>query len=125
MDLRVAVRGIGTAGAVGAALLTASLFAAGTASADGAIVIKDSTCGLLDGNGAPTLADLSHAVITPSGNNVLKCSATVTAPASGQAAHFDFTTFASPCETPSGTTNDWMETVSASGQATLTCKVHQ
>jgi len=110
-------------------LLALALLAGGTAlavspaSADGAVVINDQGCGLLDGDGGFAVADSDHAVVTPSGNGVLKCKADVTVPSSGQAAHFDFASTGLLCNTPAGVTDDWRETVSASGQATLTCKV--
>jgi hypothetical protein len=113
-----------------AVLLALAAAAGGTvlvvspASADGAVVIDDAGCGLLDGDGGFAVADSDHAVVTPSGNGVLKCKAEVTPPSSGQAAHFDFGSTGLLCGTPAGVTDDWKETVSASGEATLTCKVH-
>jgi hypothetical protein len=126
-----------------AAALTAAALAAlaavlilPTAKADppadkpGAVVINDQGCGLFDGNGGFAFADSDHVVVTPSGNQHLKCRADVTPPASGKAVHYD--TDNNPfgpgtvCAivTPAGfvTTEDWRETVSASGRATLTCK---
>jgi len=86
---------------------------------DPAIVINDFGCGLMDGDGNFAFADASHAVVTSSGNSTLKCSATV-ANSQGKAVNYnDFL-----CGTPLGLTTDSHETVSASGQATLTCKVH-
>ena len=109
---------IGAVGAFGLAI--------GGATADpggGAVVINDQGCGLLDGNGGFAVADSDHAVVTPSGNGVLKCKADVTPSAAGGAAHFDFASTGLLCGTPAGLTDDWHETVPASGQATLTCKV--
>lgn len=105
----------------GTALVTS---AAGADPGGGAVVINDQGCGLLDGNGGFAVADSDHAVVTPSGNGVLKCKADVTPPSSGQATHFDFGSTGLLCGTPAGVTDDWKETVSASGEATLTCKVH-
>ncbi len=115
----IAVAVLGMATLLGSSVLTDS-----PASAEGAVVINDKGCGLLDGNGGFAVADSDHAVVTPSGNGVLKCKAEVTPPASGHAEHFDFESTGLLCGTPAGTTEDWKEAVSASGQATLTCKVH-
>ena len=95
-----------------------------------AMVISDvGACGLLDGNGRPAVADSSHAVITPSGNESMTCQATVTPPAGGSAVQWDSTNPGSSdgmCGMPDGNggtvpTSNWQETVSADGQATLTC----
>ncbi|GAA4744209.1 hypothetical protein [Flavisolibacter ginsenosidimutans] len=86
---------------------------------NGAFIANDFTCGLIDGDGNFAFADASHTVITSSGNSVLKCSATVPN-STGKAVNYnDFL-----CGTFIGLTTDSHETVSASGQATLTCKVH-
>ncbi len=109
---------------VGLAAVFSGVLPSGPASADSALVINDLGCNLLDGNGGFAYTDSSHAVVTPSGNGVLKCKADVTPPAGGRAAQFDKDNTGLLCSTPAGVTADWRETVSASGQATLTCKVH-
>jgi len=83
-----------------------------------ATITKDFGCGLMDGDGGFTFSDASHSVITSSGNNIVKCSATVVN-SQGKAVNYnDFL-----CGTFLGLTTNSHETVSASGQATLTCKV--
>lgn len=115
---------------VKAAMATASLtvalggiggIGASTALAASAEINKDFSCALFDGNGNLVVTDQSHSVVTQSGNSTLKCSADVTPPRSGQAAHFS----GFGCNTFLGFTNDSRETVSASGKATLTCRVRQ
>jgi hypothetical protein len=107
-----------------AVALLFGVFAAATpANADSpnsAAVISDFACGLYDGNGGFAISDSSHSVVTSSDVSVLKCSATVAPSLSGKAVQYnDF-----GCNTFLGFTIDSRETVSASGQATLTCKVH-
>jgi hypothetical protein len=86
---------------------------------DGAIVINDFGCGLIDGDGNFAFTDISHAVVTPSGNGGLTCRAQVPN-STGKAVIYNNI----PCGTPAGFTTNGRETVSASGQATLTCNVH-
>ena len=93
--------------------------------ADKAIVINDFGCGLFDGNGIATSVDSSHVVITPSGNASMTCQGTVTPPQGGTAVQFDESNKPVPCGIFTGgtplATDNWQETVSADGQATLTC----
>lgn len=93
------------------------------ASTQGAIVIHDGGCSLLDGNGAGVTADSSHAVVTPSGNGVLVCKVKGVPNATGRAVRFDAASTGLSCGTAAGSTQDWHETVSASGNATLVCNV--
>ncbi len=85
-----------------------------------ATVIKDFDCGVIDGDGGFFLTDASLTVITSSGNSILKCSAKGVPNSTGQAVQYDDF----ECGTFIGTTFDSHETVSASGNVTLTCKVH-
>ena len=92
--------------------------------ASGALVINDQGCGLLDGNGGGVSADSDHAVVTPSGNGVLKCKVAGVSNSTGKAVQWSFANTGYSCSTPAGSTTDWHETVSADGNATLTCHVH-
>jgi hypothetical protein len=106
------------AGAVG--LATAG--AASAAPGNGAYIASDFGCGLIDGNDGFAFTDTSHSVINVS-NSVTKCSATVFASVTGHAVVYSG--FGCGVELRDGTfvtTYDSRETVSASGQATLTCK---
>ena len=95
---------------------------AGVASASsGALVIDDFGCGLLDGNGGFTFTTSSHAVITESGNRVLKCSVKGVANSTGKAAHFDYESTGYRCYVRGAVTTNWHNKVSKSGNATLTC----
>jgi hypothetical protein len=91
--------------------------------------ISPGGCDLFDGNGKLGMATgaRTHIVCTPSGNVNAFCKADVTPPSGGTAAHFDNGSTGLPCfiVCPTGTvfTRDWKETVSASGEATLQCKL--
>jgi len=92
------------------------------ASPNAAVHIDNTGCILLDGNGAPTAATADRTVVTSSGNGNLNCTAQVTPSASGHAATFDFASTGLLCSVPGGGfTDKWHETVSASGNATLSC----
>jgi hypothetical protein len=105
-------------------VLVAALLAFGASVALAeAVVIKDLSCLLYDGNGAITFTTQSQSVGTPSanGNAMLSCHAVVPND-TGKAAHFDYESTGVECITIFGSTQNWKETVSASGQATLSCK---
>lgn len=114
-----------------AAATTLFVLAAPLANAAPALVINPAgSCGLLDGNGGFAFTTDTKIIVTQSDNNnsKLTCKATVTPSSAGNAARFDSgSTGGLPCGffTPSGLqlTDQWNETVSASGEATLTCHV--
>jgi hypothetical protein len=103
-----------------------------SAGGKGAVVVKDLDCTLLDGNMTSVPAPGgAQEVITPSGNVSFVCQGTVTPPADGTAIQWDATNMPTTtcCVAGDGTictadTPDWRETISASGQATLTCVVN-
>ena len=91
-----------------------------------AVVISDFRCGLIDGDGHEAIVDASHSVVTSSGNSIFKCSGRV--PNSSHRtvkwnADNDPFPGSGDCLTLAGATSDWQEVVSASGQATVTCKL--
>jgi hypothetical protein len=111
--------------AVAALMLVSGFGRVAAAKADnGAVIINDAGCGLLDGNGGFALADSDHAVITSNGNGVLVCKASGLANDTGTAVRYNFASTGFLCGTPAGATQDWSETVSASGNATLSCHVN-
>jgi hypothetical protein len=97
-----------------------------------AVVIKDGSCTLRDGNGNFVTATQYHKVMTQGPNNTstLKCSVKDVPNDTGKAVRWDFsTTGGGYCGidlTAIGLgfifTDNWEQTVSASGNATLTCK---
>jgi hypothetical protein len=109
----------------------AALIAGGisVAQAAPATVTRTDGCGLLDGNGVPQFATDAKMTTTQSANDnaTFQCRADVTPADSGGAAHFDFDSTGFKCAIPNPEsftdhmTEHWEETVSASGEATLTC----
>ena len=88
-----------------------------------AIVIKDSGCGLLDGNGGFVFTPEEQAVITSSGNSKITCSTQVTPSSTAQGAvHWNFANTGLLCGTFAALTQHWEEVVTPSGQATLSCQ---
>jgi hypothetical protein len=85
-----------------------------------AVVIRDTGCGMLDGDGGFVFTTNTLVVGTPSGNDKLQCRAKVPN-SSGKAVHYDFESTGLICGTFFHITTTWHETVSASGRATLTC----
>ena len=88
---------------------------------DPAVVINDGFCLLFDGDGALVLAEGSHAVITSNGNGKLTCKAKNVANSTGQAVIYNAENTGLPCGTSLGLTDDWHNTVSASGNSSLQC----
>ncbi len=102
-----------------------------------AIVVLNATCGMLDQYGKPTI-DADQAQIVVSYNNdelnnsnvTLKCKVSNISNDSGNAIHWninntvpEFKCEAFVNQNPAGwVTEDWSQTISASGESTLTCK---
>jgi len=100
-------------------LVAISLFC-NMAHADGAIVVNDNQCIILDGNGVEIFPDVDAHNITTSQNSHYICEADVTPPPGGHAVHFDYENTGLTC----GDGNfDWWETVSASGRAVVVCLI--
>ncbi|MGB6992504.1 MAG: hypothetical protein WBG00_04660 [Thermoanaerobaculia bacterium] len=88
------------------------------------IATAESTCILFDGNGDFFLADDVQIVATGNkrGSTKLKCQTKVAPNDKGKAVSFDFdNTNKTICTVNGSPTEDWHETVSSSGKATLTC----
>jgi hypothetical protein len=84
--------------------------------AGGGAVHGDGTCTLLDGAGLVVLGT-RHVVRTPNGRFNDVCSAKGVNNPTGAAVQWDYSNTGLLCD---GST-DWRETVSASGNATITC----
>ncbi len=105
-------------------ILLAAVFAVSTllvswvaASDNAAVVINDLGCAMFDGDGGWAVTDNSHAVVTSNGTGMLTCQAEVPNSTGKAVVYKDL-----GCNTPAGF-GTGRETVSASGQATLTCWV--
>lgn len=92
------------------------------ARAEGAIVINDGHCGLLDGDGGFALGDV-HSVTNSGGVTNYTCSAKKVNNQNRKSVDYNFGNTGLPCMTQSGVTTDWTESVSASGNAMLHCHV--
>ena len=115
--------------AVGLAALTAGAIPVAQAAA--VVTRSVDGCGLLDGNGAGLPATDPKITYTQNshGNATFQCKADVTPAASGGAVQFNYDSTGFYCGVPDPAdptkppqmTQHWEETVSASGNATLTC----
>ncbi len=107
----------------------AALIAGGISVAQAAAVLtRPDDCGLLDGNGGVVFPVDAKVTATPSPNDnaMVQCRADVTPADSGRAVQFDFNSTGFLCGVPDSKgavqmTQRWEETVSASGNATITC----
>jgi hypothetical protein len=91
-----------------------------------AVVINGTGCNMLDGNGNGVFTDISHAVETSSGRGVFNCRVTTTPASGGGAVHWNYANTGLQCaDTDGDLTNEWQETVSASGQAQLSCHFNE
>lgn len=81
--------------------------------------ISDFNCLVPDGDGGLFLTDRSQTIITSSGNGNMRCQATGVPNSTGKAV----VTSGFGCNTQAGFTTQTHATVSASGNATLQCKV--
>lgn len=105
------------------ALLLATAYAPmGAAAAQRAIVVHEGGCGMLDGNGGFVQGEM-HSVTNNGGNTIFKCQAKKVSNATRSNVTWDQANTGFMCGTPNGPTADWRETVSPSGNATLTCHV--
>jgi transcription elongation factor len=122
------MRKIGVAAIVVA--LTALLVigaSAGLARADsnGASVYKDFGCGLFDGNGGFVFVTTgTHSVEITNGNAVTICKASDVPNSTGSAVHWNNGNTGDTCGIAGGSTSNWDETVSASGEAILRCHLN-
>jgi hypothetical protein len=94
------------------------------------MVIRDGSCTMLDGNGDTVVASnvQTTATLSENGNVTFKCSVKEAENDSGRAVRFDFASTGFTCQVPAVpfggcvTTENWHETVSKSGNATLICR---
>jgi hypothetical protein len=109
---------------VGAALLGVL----GVNAQEGAVVINDHYCFLVDANGDLFfVGDAGHIVVTPSGNHKISCQtqqpASVANPSS--AVHWDYESTGFPCYFPDGAvTYNWKAVVTPSGNVNLSCHLN-
>jgi hypothetical protein len=93
----------------------------------GAVVIRNTGCALFDGTGHIILADRDISILTPSArqNSTFICKVKKVSNPTGRAVRYDSEN--NPlfpgleCDTFSGPTTTWSETISKSGNARLSC----
>jgi hypothetical protein len=112
-----------------AVLAMAGVAAAQGAEDRGALIIREDACLLLDGNGNAVLVPANvQAVVTPSGNASVKCTAQgVTPSADGRTKVFTFADLGIECgvvDTPTGPvfTQNYLMVITHSGIANLSCE---
>ncbi len=87
-------------------------------------ITKDAGCLVYDGDGNLVLASGDITVQNNGGITTFVCKAKGLDNSTGRAVHWDATNTGKVCNTFSGSTDDWNDTVSASGNVTLVCRVH-
>ena len=88
---------------------------------EAAVVAKDQTCGVLDGDGGYALGTDSMTVTTSGGVTTILCKVKKVANSTGHSVYFGFENTGIECGTSLGSTSNWKEHISASGNATLAC----
>ena len=109
------------------ALVSCSLFLVSWKSAsnmEAAVRIDDFNCSVFDGDGGSALVT-GDVVITSSGNTNFKCKGSGVPNSTGAAVIWNYENTGTLCYTQGGATEDWQSVVSASGNATLQCKIHK
>jgi hypothetical protein len=108
---------------IGIILLIALAMPAFAISDNAALVIKDTDCGVIDAGGNIISTDGSIFVSTSSGNALVVCKAQLPDPATfpDKAIKWTPDNFNIPCGTSLGTTNDFQEVITPSGQIMLVC----
>ena len=81
-----------------------------------------SRCSILDGNKKFYLTSSKNSVVYNKSGDILKCSAKKIPNKAKKAVKWNKGNTGYVCSTGHHITNDWSETVSANGNATLTCK---
>ena len=88
---------------------------------EAAVVVKGQMCGVLDGDGGYAGGSDSHTVTTSSGVTTILCKVKKVPNSTGRSVYWGFENTGFECGTELGSTQDWQEHVSASGNATLAC----
>ncbi len=110
------------------AIAAAALAASPMAFAERAVHIADFGCGVIDGDGNGFVTNDTKSTTTNARNGVviMKCQARGVPNGTGTAVNYDYASTGLLCSVLSSNgafvTQDWHETVSASGNATLTCR---
>lgn len=95
--------------------------AAPVAELGSAIHINNLGCGMMNADGGYQWASSDRAVITPRGSEMISCKAKGIQNSSGRSVIFDYATTGLECWTDLGPTREWHQTITPSGNSTLTC----
>lgn len=89
-----------------------------------AVVVHDGFCQLFDGDGALVGVPDGFFAVTNNAGRMAKCVAKGVANSTGKAVHYDTNSFGGGvlCNANGVLTDDWHETVSANGNAVITCR---
>jgi hypothetical protein len=87
----------------------------------GAIHINGLGCGMMDADGGSVWVTSDRAVITPNGKERITCKAKGIPNSSRRGIQFNYENTGTRCWTDLGPTTEWHQTISASGNSTLTC----
>lgn len=90
---------------------------------EAAVVIKDSGCGVLDGNGNSVWVDATISVQNHGGITVVVCKGKGLNNPNDHAVIWNYDNTGLMCGTVGGSTMDWQNVVSENGNVTLKCKV--
>ena len=86
-----------------------------------AVVVNEGGCWMLDGDGGFIQGEMPHSVTNNGGNSIFKCQSKKVSNASRSSVTWDQANTGFMCGTTLGMTADWRETITPSGNATLTC----
>jgi len=109
-----------TGSALVALLLAVAYAPMGARATDNAIVVHEGGCGMLDGDGNFVVGE-RHSVSNDGGNSIFKCQSKKVNNTAKSGVTWDQANTGFMCGTPLGPTADWRETITPSGNATLTC----
>lgn len=86
------------------------------------VFIDEGGCGLLNDDGIPVAGEGHEVSANSSNGNVkLTCSINLEPTSTGRSVIYNYDTTGILCGTSGGSTDDWHEVISRSGQAKLTC----
>ena len=111
-----------TGSALVALLVATAYVPTGAAVIQRAVVVNEGGCGMLDGDGGFVPGEM-HSVTNNGGNTIFKCQSKKVQNSTRSSVVWDQANTGFMCTTTAGVTADWRETITPSGNATLTCHV--
>lgn len=111
-----------TVGGLALAALLTILYVPGPARAEQAEQMRDGFCALFDSNRQIVSGQGVARVSNEGGVIVMRCSLDNVPNDTGRAVHWNYENTGMMCGVGGAATEDWQETISPSGQATLVCR---